>query len=268
MSTADKPFEPNERERQLVEHAQRAAERDRTRGAFVSPELGRRMQDEAELSDPQADNRGDCRTENRWEFYVKLCAELEDTLPTDQLLQRLGNSFMNAAIFRRRPYLLAVECSVLATSAVGARIEVERAIQRVFPGARSVDVEGWPATLIASLNALADEGPLGESEFNHEMSTLYRLRADATFGEEPGPLAAGEVHPEPEKFWIEATVFEVLTHVDHVHLRSEDERIFVITRFTPVLRGTQPFSEGQRFRLLVARRLNAVVRAELIPTNF
>ena len=257
MTRSDDEFEPDERQRRLAEDARCSLEMNRREGMFISAELGRRMQDEAAVE------AGAVGHDTFLEFYVRLGAEIDETLPRDELLQRLGDGFINAAIYRRSRYLLAVECSVSATSVVGARIEVERRIQQAFPDARSVDMDGYPASLIASLNALSDGGVLNEEEFNHEMSTLHQLQVEARPGQQFDPL--DDANATLETFCIEATVFEVLTHVDHVHLRAEDERIFVLTPSTPVLRGTQRFSEGQRYRLLVAKRLNAVVRAELIP---
>lgn len=189
------------------------------------------------------------------EFFVSLGAVLDECLPQDVLLKRLGPEFAKAKMYWRHPFFLAVECLTKASSTLDATLKVARDVRAVFPAAEMVDVRSLSGNLIAVLDDLAVDGVLSEREVEECLGSLAAA---------PAVTATATV----SSVWIEAEVFEVLRDPDHVHLRASDGRILAFNRRTSVWNGFQAVEEGQRFNCLVVLKFGVVLRAErMLPVS-
>lgn len=185
------------------------------------------------------------------QFYVSLGAVVDESLPQDVLLKRLGPAFGRARMYWRRPFFLAVERMVKATSKLDATLKVASDVRAVFPAAEMVDVGSLSGNLVALLDELAVDGCLTEREVEECLGPLAAA-----------PTVAGAV--TVSSGWIEARVFEVLRDPDHVHLRAGNGRILAFSRRTSVWNGFEAVEEGQLFNCLVVFRFGIVLRAERI----
>ncbi|WP_431101506.1 hypothetical protein [Roseateles noduli] len=187
--------------------------------------------------------------EEPMEFFVSLGAVVDECLPRDVLLKRLGPEFTNAKMYWRRPFFLAVECLTSAGSSLDATLKVARDVRAVFPAAEMVDVRSLSGNLIAVLDELAVDGVLSEREVEESLGSL-------------SPAPAVTATATMSAVWIEAEVFEVLRDPDHVHLRASDGRILAFNRRTSVWNGFQVVEEGQCFNCLVVLKFGVILRAE------
>lgn len=242
----DAPFEPDESQRQLIQLAEQENARALQTGHFAPAELVRRMQAEADvLSTEEAGAVQPAPID----FYITMGAALDSPVPFAVLRELIGTSFDNAKVYRRRPYLLAVERLVRARSRLEATLLVGGEIRAAFPEAELVDVSGLSRNLIAAMEEMARDGALAESEIEEALGR---------FSEAPG----GAKPKVTSVAWIEARVLEVLDSPEVVHLRSDNGRIYAFNRSTPVWNGFEKVEEEQLFNCLVELRFGVVLRAE------
>jgi len=252
----DYPFLPDERQRRLIEEATTLNKSSLEPGHFVPDELLHRMQSEEAGGLPpplgsQSSGIGGSVADEQREYFITIGAALDEALPQEQLLRRLGPGFNNAKLYWRRPFFLAVECISAGNSRLEATLKVAEDIRAVFPLAEMVDVSSLPANLIAALDELSEDGVLTESALE---GALGPFASAPNFRASTGNSAV----------WIEAKVFEVLDTPQIVHLRSTDNRIWAFNRRTVVWNGFEKVEEGQHFRCLIVGKFGIVLRAERI----
>lgn len=287
-----KRFEPDARQRALIEEAKALARTAAAEGHHAPLELVNRMTEEARfLSAPDSHD-----------IRFSLAALVKTRLDRNELHEWIGVAgCISAAQFEFPRPLLLVEFIRNAPSLQDGVLQAVEDIRQRIPGAVFIDMND-SNSFIDGLVEASTERPLSDEEIHRlicsatpewhvahaplvdEFKELDELAAKAllrgtaldnmpaTAGK---PLSENPQAPPPtapllkglRAVWTEATVVEVLPSCAEVRLTTSDGRTLVFNRRTPVAKGFSTYEEGQLYRCLVVSRFSVVLSAELLTAQ-
>lgn len=256
-----KPFEPDERQQQLIDEAIARSRTDGRDSPFASAELVDRMTEEARhVGESDASS-----------IHVTLVATIDERMSREELAEWIGtDGCIGATTYELPQSILVVEFYRAAASRCEAVELAVDDVRRRLPEAIFVDIND-PNTLLDNLVETTTKCPLSDGEIMRLMVSVAPDRGVAyeplvrnmrkALANDPG---GDSWRAQPRAAWTEATVVEVLPGRDLVHLTTGGGIGLTFNRQTPVSRGLVAYEEGQLYRCLVLSRLSVVLRAELV----
>jgi len=286
-------FDPNERQRRLIQQAETLADEANRSGHHAPPELVRRMavEESAAMFSTEHEIAGG-QERDVSAFRIRLAAATEQPVTRDAVLRQLGSDICKrATVFKVPRHFVLLEFEQTAATHDSAITACISAVLRALPEAELIDLTD-PNSLIDELveasegraptarelvqlmrsdapsldsfaRAAADVDGLLLAEAGRVLSEqqLTELLAAAPSGKRAGELrlAAGA-----NARLIEADVFDVWPELGLARLMSDGGTMFTATERTPGISSLDDVSEGQRYECVAIGRFNLVVYARLV----
>jgi len=255
-------FEPDERERKIIEHAIEKAELANQKGHHAPDELVARMTSEDSLAPctPPPDHASA-------DFRIVLAVAVDEPIAREDLKGRLRTSACTrASVFKAPRHVVLMEFSSKAATREAAVIDAVKDILMAFQQADFVDLNDQNALLDELVDGSSGMPPT-ESELRMLMNSSVpsnNILALATAAAGAFQANAVGLRLQDTERVTEADVFELLPGIGLVHLMTDGGTILSLTAGTPGIASLQAVMEGHRYRCWVRGRFDVVVRAELI----